>query len=58
MDPPAGTFLESYNADRDAVRDYRITARNLTLVYISPYAYKDGFPVELDLQHMIILHVE
>jgi hypothetical protein len=50
-DSHAGTFLESYNADGDAVRDYPITARDLAQVYISPHAYKDGFPIELDLQH-------
>jgi hypothetical protein len=50
-DSHAGTFLESYNAHRHAVRDYRITARVLAHVYISPHAYKDGFPIELDLQH-------
>jgi hypothetical protein len=50
-DSHAGTFLESYNADGDTVRDYCITARDLAQVYISPHAYKDGFPIELDLQH-------
>ncbi len=31
-DPNAGTFLESYSADGAAVRDYRITARDLAQV--------------------------
>ncbi len=46
----AGTFLESYNADGDAVRDFCITTRDLAQVYISPCVYKDGFPIELDLR--------
>ena len=50
-DPHAGTLLESYSADGDVVRDYRITAGGLAHVYISPHVYKDGCPIELDLQH-------
>jgi hypothetical protein len=50
-DPHAGTFLGSYNAYGDAVKDFCITARNLAQVSISPHAYKDGFPIKLDLRH-------
>jgi hypothetical protein len=50
-DPNAGTIVGSYNASRDAVRDFRITAMDLVQVYISPHEYKDGFSIELDLQH-------
>jgi hypothetical protein len=47
----AGTFLASYGANGNAVRDFRITTRDLAQVYISPHAYNDGFPIELDLWH-------
>jgi hypothetical protein len=47
----AGTFLASYGANGNAVRDFRITARNLAQVYISPHTYNDRFPIKLDLQH-------
>jgi hypothetical protein len=50
-DPHAGTFLASFGANGNAVRDFRITARDLAQVYISPHAYNNGFPIELDLQH-------
>jgi hypothetical protein len=50
-DPHTGTILGSYNANGDIERDFCITARDLAQVYISPHAYKDGFPIELDLQH-------
>ena len=50
-DPHAGTFLASYGANENAVRDFQITARNLAQVYISPHAYNDRFPIKFDLQH-------
>ncbi len=50
-DPHAGTFLASHGANGEAVLDYRITARNMAQVYISPHAYNDGVPIELDLRH-------
>jgi hypothetical protein len=49
--PHAGTFLASHGADGEAVLDYRITARNMAQVYISPHAYNNRFPIELDLRH-------
>jgi hypothetical protein len=50
-DPHAGTIIESYNANRDAVRDFHITTRDLAQVYVSLHAYKDGFLIELDLRY-------
>jgi hypothetical protein len=50
-DPHAGTFLAYHGANGEAVLDYRITACNMVQVYISPHAYNDGFPIELDLRH-------
>jgi hypothetical protein len=50
-DPHAGTFLASYGADGNAVRDFQITARDLVQAYISPHAYNNEFPIKLDLWH-------
>jgi hypothetical protein len=51
IDPHAVTFLASHRANGEAVLDYRIIARNMAQVYISPRAYNDGFSIELDLPH-------
>jgi hypothetical protein len=50
-DPHAGTFLASYGANGNTVRDFQITARDLAQVYISLHAYNNGFPIKLDLWH-------
>jgi hypothetical protein len=42
-------MLGFYNANGDTVRDFRITAMDFVQAYISPHAYKDGFPIEIDL---------
>ncbi len=47
----AGTLLASHGSNGEAVLDYRITAQDMAQVYISPHAYNNGFPIELDLQH-------
>jgi hypothetical protein len=51
MDNNNNNFTSPYGADGNAVRDFRITARDLVQVYISPHAYNDGFPIKLDLWH-------
>jgi hypothetical protein len=50
-DPHAGMFLASHGTNGEAVQDYRITACDIAQVYISPHAYNNGFPIELDLRH-------
>ena len=50
-DPHAGMFLASHGTNGEAIRDYRITVRDMGQVYIFPHAYNNGFSIELDLRH-------
>ena len=54
-DPFADTVLASFNKDGQAVTDYRITARDMAQVYVSPQAYHNGFEVDVDLKYAIYL---
>ena len=51
IDPFADTVLASFNTDGQAVTDYRITARDMAQVYVSPHAYHNGFEVDVDLKY-------